>query len=841
MSAHPLIPEAVAGISLHGFLSRLIWLCILPLLLLGAWLAADSVLTKGAERDLEATNLARNFATAIDQHLSARIAALNILAVSPLIDDKSRWGDLYQEAEGFRQSFGSHVILAEAEEPRQMLFNTREPFGTPLPPLPKPKGQAAAPTALATLKPAVGDTFFGPVARELLVAIAVPVLREGRAVFVLITTFEARQFQQRLEQLALPSGWVLSLLDGRGDRIARRAPPGLEPGQEVDTSARFVVKSTVAAWSVVLEIPHLTYRMPLVEATLWLVAALLVATLIAVLGGRLASRRLAREVAALVESPASPVSPPAIREIDAVRQRLEEAAQQRAAAETRQRESETRYRELVQNANSAIIRWSRDGRILFFNEYAQAFFGWSAEEVIGQHVGLLVPTQESTGVDLSGLVQDIVDHPGRYLNNVNENICRDGRRVWMTWTNRAIHGEQGQVTEILAVGNDITERKRIEEALRESERTYRSLFEGMLNGCAHCRMLFEQGEPVDFIYLHVNRAFETLTGLRNVEGRPVSEVIPGIRQSDPGVFEIYGRVALGGQPERFEIYVEAMGMWFAISVYSPEPGHFVAVFDVITERKLAEQEIHRLNAELERRIAQRTAELAAANRELESFAYAVSHDLRAPLRAMSGFSQALIEDYGHRLHDEARAYLEQIDLAAHKMATLIDGLLTLSRSTRGELRRDTLDLSELAQRLLGELAQGDPQRRVAVEIQSGLLVRGDGRLLEVVLRNLLGNAWKYSARAAEPRIRLYAEEEEGRNWICLADNGAGFDMAHAAKLFQPFQRLHRQEEFPGLGIGLATVQRILHRHGGEIRARGEPGQGATFCFSLPAEPGTDQA
>ena len=252
-------------------------------------------------------------------------------------------------------------------------------------------------------------------------------------------------------------------------------------------------------------------------------------------------------------------------------------------------------------------------------------------------------------------------------------------------------------------------------------------------------------------------------------------------------------------------------------------GQLAAAFNNMkTQIKSREMAIKQLNADLEQRVTQRTLELTNANRELESFAYAVSHDLRAPLRAMSGFSQALEEDYGNQLQNQARDYLHQIVIACHRMSDLIDGLLLLSRCTRGELRNNTVDISDLSLHLLNDLARLSPARKVAVQVEAGLQAVGDPRMIEVIMSNLLGNAWKYTLHTPLANIRVYGKEQDGVDYLCVADNGAGFDMSHSNRLFQPFQRLHRQDEFPGIGIGLATVQRIVHRHGGSIKAHGEP-------------------
>ncbi len=241
----------------------------------------------------------------------------------------------------------------------------------------------------------------------------------------------------------------------------------------------------------------------------------------------------------------------------------------------------------------------------------------------------------------------------------------------------------------------------------------------------------------------------------------------------------------------------------------------------VTERKRAEEKVHKSNIEL-----------AATNKELEAFSYSVSHDLRAPLRSIDGFSQVLLEDYPDKLDEQGKDYLQRVRRASQRMAQLIDDMLGLSHVTRSEMQRATVDLSGLAESIAVELKESQPERQVEFTIAKGLTVNGDARLLRVLLENLLNNAWKFTSKQPNARIEFGVTQHEGKQTYFVRDDGIGFDMTYVDKLFGAFQRLHAPSEFPGTGIGLATVQRIVHRHGGSIWAEGEVEQGATFYFTF---------
>jgi light-regulated signal transduction histidine kinase (bacteriophytochrome) len=264
---------------------------------------------------------------------------------------------------------------------------------------------------------------------------------------------------------------------------------------------------------------------------------------------------------------------------------------------------------------------------------------------------------------------------------------------------------------------------------------------------------------------------------------------------------------------------------------------FIAVADTTIQRS-RRRELRLIEAQLaerekaEREITERAIALEAANKELEAFSYSVSHDLRSPLRSIDGFSQALLEDYANQLDDTGRDYLKRVRAASQRMAQLIDDLLQLSRLTRKEMQRGDVNLSAIAKSIAAELKQNYPDRQTEITIGDHLVANGDEKLLHVMLENLLGNAWKFTGKKPDAQIEFNAISNNGSSVYYVKDNGAGFDMEYADKLFGAFQRLHGANEFEGTGIGLANVQRIVHRHGGKVWAEGAVDQGATFYFTL---------
>ena len=375
---------------------------------------------------------------------------------------------------------------------------------------------------------------------------------------------------------------------------------------------------------------------------------------------------------------------------------------------------------------------------------------------------------------------------------------------------------------------------RLTENYRRSEQRFRS---SMVHSAIGKALLDSEGRIVE-----ANPALGRIVGrtLESLVGQPFESLFEDEEQSllprDDGKVDDKGvRRATRLLRREGELPRQAQ------LTYAPVAGNvgqdvtgLVQVEDV-TERVRAQAHVQALNRTLEARVAARTRELSQANQELESFAYSVSHDLRAPLRSIDGFSRVLLERYGEQLDEGGRDYLRRVRKAATRMGELIEAILQISRLGRAEVRRETVDLSRMASEIIDDLAAGEPGRDVAVRIIPELLATGDATLLRNLLGNLLGNAWKFTRGREQAAIEFGAlDHPDGEPEFYVRDNGAGFSQAYVDKLFRPFQRLHSQEEFSGHGIGLASVRRIIERHGGRIRAEGREGEGAVFYFTLPA-------
>jgi PAS domain S-box-containing protein len=392
-----------------------------------------------------------------------------------------------------------------------------------------------------------------------------------------------------------------------------------------------------------------------------------------------------------------------------------------------------------------------------------------------------------------------------------------GVGVWVAWLLRNLERRQEEARE---------NRRRLEEAQRLARVGHWSFdpHSGAMTWSNEVYRIFGQ-DPAVF-----QPSFRRYWDQVAPEDRERLDMAFARARNEPSYLDDVHRIVLGDGSVR----------WVRLLSQSDPAGRgatYSGTLQDVTELREAQTALEQLNTELERRVRSRTRELTGLNRDLESFTYSVSHDLRTPLRSIHGFATLLAEGEGARLTPEGRDALQRIQNGARRMGLLINDLLSMAQQSRAELRTQPVNLSELARSVAAELERSDPARRVTWEIAEGLSVQADPGLITVVIQNLLGNAWKYTGRAEAARIEFFGlGEADGMVSFCVRDNGAGFDMQYADQLFHPFKRLHRQDEFEGTGVGLASVQRILQRHGGSVRGEGEVGRGASFSFSLPVEP-----
>jgi len=495
---------------------------------------------------------------------------------------------------------------------------------------------------------------------------------------------------------------------------------------------------------------------------------------------------------------------------------------------------------ILDAAPDATLVVDEQGRVVLANLQVERVFGGSRSEIIGAPLDRLLPLRyrQRHGRHLASFFANPRVRPmGAGLELLALRSGRDEFPVEISLSPIRVAG----TPMVIATIRDVTERKRLEEALRSSEARFRGTLDTMLEGC--------QIIGHDWRYRYVNEAAakQGRSPAAALLGHLMMEVHPGIETTP--AFAILKRCMDDRTPAEVEnefIYPDGTRAWFQLAIQPVPEGIFVLSLE-ITRRKHIEEQIRKLNVELEHRVQERTRELQrvntelqsrtialeAANKELDGFSYSVSHDLRAPLRAIDGFSRLLEEACGSKVDAEGLRFLAMIRTQCHKMAQLIDDLLTFARMGRKPIAASEINMEALAREVFEEVCGQAGMKSVGLQVGPLPPAWGDPSLIRQVWTNLLSNAIKYSATREQPQITVSGQARTAETEYCVRDNGVGFDMQYYNKLFAVFERLHSAEEFPGSGVGLAIVHRIVSRHGGRVWAEAKENEGAAFYFTLP--------
>lgn len=495
--------------------------------------------------------------------------------------------------------------------------------------------------------------------------------------------------------------------------------------------------------------------------------------------------------------------------------------------------SEEKYRLIADNTTDIISILDLDMRFIYVSPAVKKVKGISADKALSLKLEDTMPP-DSLRKFFKGYDRLVaMDKRGDFESDQAvqlelEEYCQDGSKIWVNTLITLLKNQNEELIGILVISRDITESKKQQEIVEKEQQEKNLILDNL------AEMVTYKDQEMNMLW--ANRAAENNYQKTHDQylGRKCYDA--WYNRSEPCP-DCHVQKALElGRLYRGSINSPEGRYWqVAASPVFDEAGQIVGIIDTaldITDLKNAEWELKKLNEELEQRVRERTAELEWTNKELAAFTYSVSHDLRAPLRSIEGFSEAVLEDHGQYLDKDGRNYLERVVAASRRMSDLIDDLLKLSRVTRQELHRDRVDLSAMVEAYARYLQEQDPQREADFIVASGLYATGDAALLRIALENLLDNAWKFTYGNAKTQIEFGSSIQNGKNSFFISDNGVGFEAEHAKKIFNAFQRLHSSEEYPGTGIGLSIVQRIIERHGGNIWAESSPGKGSVFYFII---------
>ncbi len=838
-------------VPLRNYLRRLIWLCMLPLLVLCAYLGLDSVRKIRAADERAATRLASEVVASVDQALRSRIDALSALSRSPLLEDRTRLADFHRAAQSIESTFGSAVVLAQRDG--RLLLHSGHPFGSPLPELPRTAGTDAAASALASGRPAVGDAA-DPARGAPWLGIAVPVGPTGAAELVLGALLDRPQLQRLLGQVALPTGWRVVVRDGLRQPLAALPEDSigntLRPTEE---SARHVMPSRLSAWSVELSTSPESRNAPLRDAALALLIAMLGAIAISVLAGRLASQRLARSVASLTGD--TPPPRHEIAEIASARRQLDDARLERESVSAAMQENEALFRALFDGQPDAAALAGPDRGLRLVNPAFCRQFGLPADEAIGRNTAFMYADAQDY-LHIGQRVFSDAAQKGFPITYEMQYRRADGSTFWGETTAVHVVDHRGQVLGVFSLHRDISQRRAAQEELRHHREELEALVarrtaeletaNRSLADQARFNSAISDNLPGRVTYWDAalrcrfaNRAYLDWAGkpLEAVLGRTMEQTLT------PAYYEEirpHALAALHGEMQQFESSSLREGSELVQQlIYVPDRddggpvrGLYVMGFD-ITSLKAAERQLRAANTDL--RAARDQAE--AATRAKSAFLANMSHEIRTPMNAIIGLTHLLERDAPDA---RQRERLAGIDTAAKHLLQVINDILDLSKIEAGKM---TLEDTEFVPALLVsralemvEAAAHDKGLALRHDI-AGLpaRLRGDPTRLSQALLNLLSNAVKFTVQGSVA-LRGDVLSQDGDRLLVrfeVQDTGPGIPEERHARLFTPFEQADSSttRRHGGTGLGLALTRHLARKMGGDAGLRSVHGEGSTFWFS----------